>query len=149
MCVKGIRLWIVSLVMLCMGLYSYAQTDNQQSRDESKLLQVLHTISSHQLFKYVEHLSSEKYEGRLTGTEAYNKSARWVASLLNEYNVEPAGDEGTYFQHFNNPFTLVLDEGEVILHIPLKKGLLKKSYTYEEDYYPGSTSTSAYSAETM
>ncbi len=142
MYLKVFRHWACILMIACLGFQSHAQIADQQAMDEREILDALHTISSHQLYEYVEILSSEKYEGRLTGTESYNATAQWVASVLNKYHLEPAGDDGTYFQHFKNPYTLVLDGGDVILHIPLKKGSLNKSYMYEEDYYPGSTSAS-------
>jgi hypothetical protein len=101
----------------------------------------MHSISSHTLLEYVRELASENYEGRLTGTPSYNKAAQWAADLLKRWNVKPLGDHGLFFQEFPNPYTLVLDGGEVTLRIPIsKKDTLTKSYRYEADYYPGSTS---------
>ncbi|MCK4764147.1 MAG: M20/M25/M40 family metallo-hydrolase [Candidatus Aminicenantes bacterium] len=101
----------------------------------------MHSISSHTIFDYVKELCLKKYGGRLTGTEGYNASARWVALHLKKWGVKPAGAKGTYFQDFPNPYTLVFPGSEVILHIPFKKkSMLEKHYRYEVDFMPGSTS---------
>jgi hypothetical protein len=110
---------------------------------EEKLLEAMHSISSHVLLDYVTELCSGKYGGRLTGTPGYNAAAQWVAALLEKWEIQPAGDKGTYFQEFPNPYTLVFPGAEVILHIPYRKNtVIEKSYEYETDFLPGSTSAS-------
>jgi hypothetical protein len=110
---------------------------------EEKVLDAVHSISSHTLLDYVKELCSETYAGRLTGTAGYDASAQWVASLLEKWGIKPGGDNGTYFQNFPNPYTLVLESGEVVLHIPYKKNtVIQKHYEYETDFIPGSTSGS-------
>ncbi len=116
--------------------------------DSQKLLRVFHTISSNTLIEYVRELTSERYTGRLTGTEGYNLSTEWVISRLKQWGVEPAGDKGTYLQAFPNPYTLILDRGEVSMHLkvgqsdPKRQGAVKKYYLYEDEYFPGGTSAS-------
>jgi len=118
------------------------QVTREELTDEQKILQVMHSISSHKLFGYVKELASDKYEGRLTGTEAYNASAEWVTSLFEEWGIAPAGDNGTYLQEFPNPYTLVFEDCEVSLHIPYKDSTIKKYYHYFDEFIPGSTSGS-------
>lgn len=71
-----------------------------------------------------------------------------MSSLLVSWGVKPAGDHGTYLQAFPNPYTLVLDRGEVSLHLPVYapglkiSGEIKKYYRYEDEYFPGGTSAS-------
>ncbi|MGB8951477.1 MAG: M28 family peptidase [Candidatus Aminicenantales bacterium] len=119
-----------------------AQNPPAQTSDEQEILNVLHSISSHTLFDYVKELVSDKYAGRLTGTPEYNASAEWVASLFGKWGIAPAGDKGTYFQAFPNPFTLVFKGGELSLNLPVNDGCVKKYYRYEEEFIPGSTSAS-------
>ncbi len=109
---------------------------------EQQILSTLHTISSHQLLDYVKELVSEKYGGRLTGTKEYNACAAWVASLLQKWGFRPAGDEGTFFQSFPNPYTLVFPGCEAYLHLPLNGGVIKKYYRYDDEFIPGATSGS-------
>lgn len=118
------------------------QRRSQELTEEQKILQTVHSISSHDLFAYVKELASDKYEGRLTGTEEYNASAEWLASYFEKWGVTPVGDNDTYFQAFPNPYTLVFPDCEVSLHLPVKDGTIKKYYHYFDEFIPGSTSGS-------
>ncbi|MCX8159611.1 MAG: M28 family peptidase [Candidatus Saccharicenans sp.] len=139
------------IVVLALALYLGQLAVPAQTRpvdDSQKLLRVFHTISSNVLIEYVGELTSEKYTGRLTGTDGYNLSAEWVISKLKGWGVEPAGDKGTYLQAFPNPYTLILDRGEVSMLLrvgksdPKTQATVKKYYLYEEEYFPGGTSAS-------
>lgn len=110
---------------------------------EDNLMAVMHSISSLTLFDYVKELSSEKYDGRLTGTPGFNKAAQWAADLFKRWNIKPGGDKGTYTQNFPNPYTLVLPGDEISLQISLENGdVVRKPYVFENDFFPGSTSDS-------
>src|SRR5271170_7932413 len=43
-------------------------------------------------------LSNDSMEGRDTGTEAYERAAKYVAGQFAAAGLKPAGDDGTYFQ---------------------------------------------------
>jgi len=95
------------------------------------------------LMDTVRELCSEKYSGRLTGTKGYDDAAAWVAGRLAAAGLTPGGDNGTFFQEFLNPYTLVLPGAELSLLLPAKDGSVgKKSYVIETDFFPGSTSGS-------
>jgi hypothetical protein len=131
----------LAVIGIASTLIAQEPTSQPRALSEQGIVDIMHSISSHALLEYVRVLSSEQYEGRLTGTPSYNKAAQWTADLLKQWNVKPLGGKGSYFQDFPNPYTLVLDGGEVTLHVPAgKKDTLRKSYRYEADYYPGSTS---------
>lgn len=111
---------------------------------EVRLMADMHGISSHTLLDYVKLMTSPKYEGRLTGTPAYDAVARWAADLLASWNIKPAGDRGGFCQKFPNPYTLVLPGGSLSLDIKLPNGeTIKRPYVLEDDFFPGSTSDSA------
>jgi hypothetical protein len=100
-------------------------------------------IAETALMGYVRELCSEKYAGRLTGTKGFNGSAEWLAGKLAQWGLEPGGDNGTYFQDFPNPYTLVLPGAELLLRLPPKEGQPQnRSYEVEKDFFPGSTSGS-------
>jgi hypothetical protein len=110
---------------------------------ETNLLAGMHSISTLPLYEYVRELSSEKFDGRLTGTGGYNRAAQWALDLFKRWNLKPAGEKGSYLQNFPNPYTLVLPGSELSLLVKMENGdTIRKSYTFEEDYYPGSTSDS-------
>ncbi|MBN2245594.1 MAG: M28 family peptidase [Candidatus Aminicenantes bacterium] len=139
---KKIPVFTSSIVFLCLAGLLGAQRPSRQLSDEQKILQVMHSISSHQLYAYVAELASEKYEGRLTGTEGFNKSAEWVVSHFKKWGIKPGGDNDTYLQAFPNPYTLVFEDCYAYLHLPFKGDVLKKHYQYVEEFMPGSTSGS-------
>jgi hypothetical protein len=134
--------FVLTFSYLVLSFALSVQAQPAQQTDEQKLLQSLHSISSHELFDYVKELASDKYAGRLTGTEEYNACAEWVASHFKKWGIKPAGDRGTYLQGFPNPYTLIFKDCEVTLHIPYKKSVLKKHYRYEDEFIPGATSGS-------
>ena len=110
--------------------------------DEQKIVDALHTISSHTLYGYVEELVSEKFGGRLTGTPEYDACADWIASLLRKWGIEPGGDEGDYRQSFSNPYTLVFPGCEVSMRLPVNGQEIRKYYRFDDQFIPGGTSGS-------
>ncbi len=46
----------------------------------------------------IEWLTQDKLEGRQTATTGYQKAAKWAAARFKEWGLEPAGEDGTYFQ---------------------------------------------------
>ena len=139
-------LTFVVCLSLAAASVSFGQGQGRQApaplTDEQKLLQAMHLVSSETLMGYVNELCSEKYGGRLTGTPEFNAAAEWVAALLKSWGVQPAGDNGTYFQHFPQPYTLVKPGGLLTMTIPMGKDVIKKSYKYEDEFIPGGTSGS-------
>jgi hypothetical protein len=89
----------------------------------------------------MEKLCSPEFNGRLSGTPEYIASAEWVAEKLMKWGILPGGDNGTYFQWFDSPYTVVNDIGSLSLKItqPDSSAIIK-SYTYPDEYYPGMNS---------
>ena len=114
-----------------------------QNVNDQDVLQSMRSISSNDLMDYVKIMCDEKYAGRLTGTKEYQDCAEWLAGEFSKWGLSPAGDNGSWFQWFNVPYTLVLPDCGVTLHIPLKKGvIISKQYRYVSEFVPGSTSGS-------
>ncbi len=61
-------------------------------------LSKLEPLSAAALEASVGHLASDALEGRRTGEPGYELAARWVATQLEAAGIEPAGDDGTFFQ---------------------------------------------------
>ncbi|MDH3267455.1 MAG: M20/M25/M40 family metallo-hydrolase, partial [Ignavibacteria bacterium] len=60
----------------------------------------LESINSKSLMQTVETLCSEEFDGRLSGSEGYNKAADFAAERFEQIRLLPAGDEN-YFQYLN------------------------------------------------
>ena len=111
---------------------------------EDKLVAAMHGISSNTILDWVKELTSDRYAGRLTGTPTYDAAAAWTVDLLKSWKYAPAGDKGTYYQKFPNPYTLVFPGAELKLQVPVPVGgTIVKSYAFEDEYYPGSTADTA------
>lgn len=138
------KFFLIFTILACLIISSQAvgQRRERELTPEEELLQVMHSIHSQTLFDYVRELASDKYWGRLTGTEGYNQSAEWVISYFKKWGIEPAGDNNTFLQAFPNPYTLVFEDCYAYLHIPHKGSTIKKHYIYEDEFIPGSTSAS-------
>ena len=60
----------------------------------------LESIKSSDLLQIVETLSSKEYDGRLSGSEGYNKAANFAAGEFKQVGLILAGDDA-YFQYLN------------------------------------------------
>jgi hypothetical protein len=112
-----------------------------QEISEEVLLNAMHTISSHDLLEYVRIQCDDKYQGRLTGTKEYQECAEWLASCFSDWGLAPDGDNGTWFQWYKIPYTLVYPDCGLSLDFAQKDGgIIRKHYKYITEYMPGSTS---------
>ncbi len=129
-------------LVLLLPVNALGQRGRAQLTAEEQLLQAMHTIDSQTLYGWVDTLASERFEGRLTGTRAFDECAAWVIDHFRAWGVAPGGENGTYLQAFPIPYTLVFRDCDLYLHLPAGENVIEKHYVYEEDWYPGSTSGS-------
>jgi len=114
-----------------------------QESDSNFLPETFHTISSHEILDYAKKLSSEEFKGRLSGSPEFMQAAQWVATKFDEWDVKPIGDNGTYFQYFDNPYTEIFSSGSVEYIYKDEKGnKIIKGYQFPEEYFPGQNSGS-------
>ena len=57
-------------------------------------------ISARDVRVHVEYLASDELEGRLTGTAGARRAGRYIADYFSSLGLEPAGEEGSFFQSF-------------------------------------------------
>ncbi len=131
------------LVLIISLLTAFTGQKPPQQTDEQLMLKYFHSINSLEINEWMEEICSPKYNGRLAGTPEYLAAAQWMADKFSEWGIRPAGDNGTYFQWFDHPYTRVNETGELQLHIPQKGGVtIRKHYTAPADFYPGMNSGS-------
>jgi hypothetical protein len=109
-----------------------------QNIETEKILKTFHSISSHDLLNIAEELCSEKYKGRLSGSPEYLQSAKWCASQMESWGVKP-GNNGSWFQYFDNAYSQVYSKGSVIYSA--KTGQIN-DLRFPDDFMPGSNSAS-------
>jgi hypothetical protein len=109
-----------------------------QNGETGKILKSFHSISSHDLLNIAEELSSEKYKGRLSGSPEYLEAAKWCASQMESWGVKP-GNNGSWFQYFDNAYSEVYTKGKVVY---LAQNGNKTELQFPDDFMPGSNSAS-------
>jgi len=68
-------------------------------------------ITADELKQHVKYLASDELEGRAAGTEGNEKAAEYIGEQFEKYGLKPAGDEGSYRQHFEFVSSVKLGEG--------------------------------------
>lgn len=76
-------------------------------------------VTEKNIRKSVYYLSSDKMEGRGTGTKGEEKAAKFIASAFKKAGLQPKGDNQTWYHHFSftpsaNPHSTVPAEGKTI-----------------------------------
>lgn len=83
--------------------------------------------------EHVIYLASAELEGRQPGTPGGWAAGDYVAARFADYGLEPAGDEGSYFQTFTVPFGQITEVP--LLQVTLPDGqVLTHTYEYRVDY---------------
>lgn len=77
-------------------------------------------ISGEDIMETVKYLSSKEMNGRLAGSEGYNRSAKWVAEKFERYQLEPAFDK-SWFQKFDIEFNEIVNSKFEIIRDGKKK----------------------------
>lgn len=69
-------------------------SEKEEGKDQGTKLRV----NGDRIKEYIEWMSRDEMEGRKTLTQGYRKAADWAASNFKKWGLEPAGEDGTYFQ---------------------------------------------------
>jgi hypothetical protein len=62
----------------------------------------LQSVTAEELADHVNVLADDVYEGRLVGSRGGHAAGQYIVKQLRQYDVTPAGDDGGYFQTFDN-----------------------------------------------
>jgi len=84
----------------------------------------LESIKSKSLMQTVKILCSDEFDGRLPGSEGYNKAAEFAAERFEQIGLSPDGDE-KYFQYLN------VEYNKIDPPVGLKAITSQKSISYE------------------
>lgn len=66
-------------------------------------------ISALDIYDWCRNLSSEEFEGRLSGHEGYNRAANWAADKFRSWGLLPLLNENGYLQAFPSPLTEIVE----------------------------------------
>ncbi len=89
-----------------------------------------------ELRQIVADLASERMAGRLTGTEGERLATEYVAAMLKDSGLEPAGDNGTFFQPFAFTAGVSLGPKNVLKPQPEAASDQGRAYAVDTDWRP-------------
>jgi len=99
------RVVVASLFCLALTCTSVAGPVNRAATKHASagkqpdgMMAALHNVQAERIRADVKYLASDALEGRGTGTKGGDLAADYIAKQFKEAGVEPAGDNGSYFQ---------------------------------------------------
>jgi uncharacterized protein len=96
------------------------------------LVALASTFKAESAYAQIETLIGPPYKGRSTGSTQGWAVGEYLAEQFANYGLQPAGDEGSFFQHF--PFTSVSLEHVPKLLIQGPDGTLYRDFSPHEDF---------------
>jgi Peptidase family M28/PDZ domain/PA domain len=93
-------------------------------------------FTSQEFLGYVKYLASDELKGRGDGTPELDQAADYIAQHFRQFGLKPAGDRGTYLQHFMMTVGAVLGAKN---SLTFGSG---KALTMKQDFVPFSFSES-------
>jgi Peptidase family M28 len=91
-CRVKIIAFVLSFLAACLPFTAGAQ---------SPLATGVESIRADELREKLTYIASEKFNGRGNGTAELNMAADYIAGVFEKNGLKPAGDSGTFFQHFD------------------------------------------------
>ncbi|HOO96477.1 MAG TPA: stalk domain-containing protein [Caldisericia bacterium] len=89
-------------------------------------------ISSDSAIKHIETLSSDKFEGRMTGQKGAQLAADYVKGQFQQMGLVPGGDNNTYLQNFQTAVWYPV--APLTFRQVDEEGNTKKDFAFREDY---------------
>jgi Zn-dependent M28 family amino/carboxypeptidase len=85
------------LAIFSLAVASLLIAQNQSLSAPAK--QSIESIDSEKIRATVKYLSDDAFEGRGTGQKGGDKAADWIAQQFQSYGLQPAGENGSFFQN--------------------------------------------------
>jgi len=104
---------LIGLSVLCAGP---ARAADELRADVRRALNAIQGVDAYDIVKV---LASEKFAGRLTGSDGYTAAAKWAAARFKEWGLKPFSREAGFLQPYPSPYVLV-DKAEMSLLLPEK-----------------------------
>jgi hypothetical protein len=76
------------------------------------------SIRAEELRQKLTYIASEKFKGRGNGTPELDMAAEYIAGIFQKNGLKPAGDAGSYFQHFDIYSARLGAKNQLRLEIP-------------------------------
>jgi aminopeptidase YwaD len=96
-------------------------------------------FSSQEFLEPIKVLASDKMKGRGDSMKELDEAAHYLAQRFKKFGLKPAGDGGTYLQHFTITVGAKLGPDNSLAY---ESGATRKALTLEQDFVPFSFSES-------
>ncbi|HEX4543272.1 MAG TPA: M28 family metallopeptidase [Candidatus Acidoferrum sp.] len=126
---RRLALWIGALITIALLGGTQIVRAGKDAADEA-----LTTIQPEAIRADMRFLADDLLEGRATGTRGHEIAAKFMASEFEAMGLEPAGDNGTYFQSVSLR-SIRPDEDHTTLSIV--RGGRGQALTFRQDYISG------------
>ncbi len=83
--------------------------------------------------EHLAQLASDAFGGRQPGTEGGRLAGEYIAAQFEAYGLEPAGEDGTYFQTFTVPYGRITELPELVISTS-GGALVAEDYQYRREY---------------
>lgn len=95
------QLTTLALIVSLTFSTTFAQIKKPKTTATAPTIGNVEDLTAAQLKAYLTFIASDEMEGRDTPSKGLNITAKFIAALLEHWGVQPAGDNGTYFQKIN------------------------------------------------
>ena len=90
-------------------------------------------ISTADYLSHIRYLASDSLGGRGNGSEGLQRAGDYIASHLDSAGLQPAGDNGTFFQSFDGEMTV---QPLPAATLTIRAGERAETFTVGNQYYP-------------
>ena len=97
-------------------------------------------FSAQEFLEPIQYLASDQLQGRGDGTPQLDEASKYLADHFRKFELKPAGDDGTFLQHFALVVGAKLGAGN---SVTFKNGTQQESLTLQESYVPISFSSNS------
>src|SRR5215211_7953037 len=99
-----------SATVFCVAFWSSAAS----AVNNALYAAAMESITTDELYHYVEVLADDVYEGRASGSRGGHAAAQWLIQQLRPFQLRPGGTDGGYVQKFGDDCRniLVLQPGD-------------------------------------
>ena len=90
-------------------------------------------LSASAYLSHIRYLASDSLGGRGNGTAGLQRAGDYIASLLDSGGLQPAGDNGTFFQSFEGEMTVEPLPAATLI---IRDGTRADTFTVGDQFYP-------------
>jgi len=121
---KYVKILIPIFVLILLALF-FRLWLNGNSFDET-------IMDENNIYDHIDELTQKEYNGRLAGSDGNDKAIEYIADFFEENGIEPAGENGTYYQQFSTIVPQI--DTHPVFNVKSSTGEIVKEFEMYLDY---------------